>query len=171
MRTRIAGLAEERAAAEAKLRRMEIVAPQSGVVHELSVHTVGGVIAAGEPAMLIVPDGEELVIRARIRPEDVDQVGLASGARIRFPGFHQRTTPELTGSVALVSADVTIDETTGVPYYLAELQISPGELKKLKGLALRPGMPAEALIATGNRTALSYILKPLTDQIEHAFRE
>lgn len=162
---------ERKVAAEDQLRRVELRAPQSGKVHQLSVHTVGGVINPSEPAMLIVPDSDKLIVEAKIAPQDIDQVLHSHTARIRFAAFNQRTTPELDGNIRSVAADLTQDPRSGDSYYTARVDISDQELARLEGNKLVPGMPAEVLIKTHDRTALSYFTKPLQDQIVRAFRE
>lgn len=169
-----AELIERRISAEDQLKRVDIRAPQTGIVHQLSVHTVGGVIAQGETIMLIVPDDDPLVVEAKIAPADIDHVRVTQAAFIRFPAFDQRTTPEVLGEVSLVSADLTRETAPGAlaaPYYLAQISLSPDSLAKLSGLKLIPGMPAEVHIETPKRSALSYLVKPLTDQIALAFKE
>jgi HlyD family secretion protein len=172
IRPKISELAERRIAAEDQLRRIEIRAPQDGKVHQLTVHTVGGVIQAGEPIMLIVPDQDRLTIEARIAPQDIDQVRLGEPAALRFSAFSQRTTPELDGEVTLISADLTEDQRTGAAYYVVHIAPKLGQIERL-GAAVRlvPGMPVEAFIETGERTVLSYLVKPMRDQIAKAFRE
>ncbi len=162
---------ERKTAAEDELKRIDIVAPQSGTVHQLVVHTVGGVVSPGEPIMLIVPKGEDLALDVRIQPKDIDQVQPGQKAVLRLSAFSQRTTPELNGDVSRVAADLSTDEKSGLTYYLVRLSISHEEMQKLGGLTLVPGMPAEAMIKTGDRTALSYLVKPISDQINRAFRE
>jgi len=167
-------LIERKIAAEDQLRRIDIRAPQAGIVHQLEVHTIGGVIMAGEPIMMIVPEDDSLVIEAKISPVDIDHVRADQLAYIRFPAFNQRTTPELSGHVILVSADLTRDSASNSPnqpYYLARIALTPDEKVKLAGMRLVPGMPAEVHIETPRRTALSYLVKPLTDQIALAFKE
>jgi HlyD family secretion protein len=167
-----AELVERRIAAEDQLKRIDIRAPQSGVVHELEVNTVGGVINQAETLMLIVPEGEELTVEARIATHDIDQVlNGDKTAFVRFSAFDTHTTPELNGNIVSVSADLTIDQMTGVPYYLARISIPRAELAKLKQKRLVPGMPAEIYVRTQNRTVLSYLFKPIEDQMERAFRE
>lgn len=168
---RIAELAERKVAAEDQLKRVDIRAPLSGVVHELAVHTVGGVITAGEPLMLIVPSEDLLTIEVRIAPPDIDQVGIGQKSVLRFPAFNQRTTPELPGMITRVAADLSRDPQSGLMFYVARIRILDAAMKDLKGLKLIPGMPVEAFVETGQRTALSYMLKPLTDQFAKAFRE
>lgn len=162
---------ERRIAAEDALRRIDIVAPQDGIVHELAIHTVGGVVSAGQTLMLVVPDGEALTLELQLSPRDIDQVHPGQLATVRLSAFNQRTTPELLGHVSLVAPDLTVDERTGVSYYRLRVELKPEELSRLSGLALLPGMPGEAFIQTGERTVVSYLVKPLTDQINRAFRE
>ncbi|MGJ4889153.1 HlyD family type I secretion periplasmic adaptor subunit [Bradyrhizobium sp. HKCCYLRH3099] len=169
--SRQAGLVERRIAAEDQLKRIDIRAPQSGIVHQLSVHTVGGVINAGEPVMLIVPEGDKLVIEAKVAPHDIDQVLQSQQALVRFAAFNQRRTPELEGLVHSVAADLSKDERSGEPYFTVRVEIPEFELARLDGKKLVPGMPAEIHIRTGDRTALSYLIKPLEDQLSKAFRE
>jgi HlyD family secretion protein len=167
-----AELVERRIAAEDQLKRIDIRAPQSGVVHQLEVNTVGGVINQAETLMLIVPEGEELTIEARIATHDIDQVlNGDKTAFVRFSAFDTHKTPELNGNIVSVSADLTVDQMTGVPYYLARISIPRAELAKLNQKRLVPGMPAEIYVRTQNRTVLSYLFKPIEDQMERAFRE
>lgn len=167
---KIGELVERKIAAEDQLKRVDIRAPQTGQVHELSVHTIGGVIAAGEPIMLIVPDGDKLNVKVKVRPADIDQLHLGQPAVLRFSAFNQRTTPEINGSVSRISADVTTDEHTGIDYYVVRIDVTENELLRLDNLKLVPGMPIEAFIKTGERTAISYLMKPLTDQMQRALR-
>lgn len=170
-RSQIAQLTERENAARDELRRVDIRAPRSGYVHQLAVHTVGGVIGPGETAMLIVPREDLLIIEARIEPMDVDRLSRDQPVVVRFPNFNLQTTPELEARVLSVSADLEIDRTTSLSYYTARLALSDGEKEKLGGNVIVPGMPVEAFIVAGDRTVLSYLLKPLADQIRHAFRE
>lgn len=169
--SRLAELAERRIAAEDQLKRIDIRAPQPGTVHQLAVHTVGGVINAGEPIMLIVPEGDRLVAEVRIAPQDIDQVSPGARAFVRFAAFNQRTTPELKAHVARISADLVHDPQDKLSYYLARLEFPTAELDHLGTLKLVPGMPAEAHITTADRTVLSYLVKPIEDQLAKAFRE
>jgi membrane fusion protein, type I secretion system len=166
-----AGLVERRVAAEDQLKRIDIRSPQAGFVHQLSVHTVGGVINAGEPVMLIVPENDSLVVEAKVAPFDIDQVLQSKEALIRLAAFNQRTTPEIKGFIRSVSADLTQDQRTGDSYYTVRVAIPEAELKRLENHKLVPGMPAEVHIRTQDRTALSYLLKPLQDQFAKAFKE
>jgi HlyD family secretion protein len=162
---------ERKVAAEDELKRIDILAPQSGVVHQLAVHTVGGVVNPAETIMLIIPEGDDLALEVRIAPRDIDQIQPGHRAVLRLSAFNQRTTPELAGTVSRIAADLTTDEKTGLSFYLVRIAVPHEELAKLGGLPLVPGMPAEAMIQTGERTALSYLVKPLSDQINRAFRE
>ncbi|WP_299484064.1 HlyD family type I secretion periplasmic adaptor subunit [uncultured Roseibium sp.] len=170
-RSRIAQLEEQKIAAEDELTRVDILAPRNGFVHQLSVHTIGGVIAPGETVMQIVPREDQLIIEAQVQPVDIDQLAPGQEARIRFPSFDQRTTPELNAKLLTVSADLSEDERTGLSYYTAKLIIDDAELQKLGSQTLVPGMPVETFLQTGDRTVLSYLVKPVTDQIAHAMRE
>jgi HlyD family secretion protein len=168
---KVAEYGERRVAAEDQLKRIDIRAPQTGIVHQLSVHTVGGVINPGEPIMLIVPEGDELVIEARIAPQDIDHVRAGQSALVRFTAFNQRTTPEFEGEVVRISADIAKDAQSNQNYFVARVKLPETEAKRLGGLKLVPGMPAEVHIRTAERTTLSYLLKPLHDQIARTFIE
>jgi HlyD family secretion protein len=161
---------ERRVAAEDQLRRVEIRAPQTGVVHELSVHTKDAVVSAGETVMLIVPAADKLEAEIKIAPQDIDQIELGQTVNLRFSAFNQRTTPEVTGTLDRVGADLTREQQTGLSYYVARVGVSTDELKRLGNLKLLPGMPVEAFLKTQDRTALSYLVKPIEDQVERAFR-
>jgi HlyD family secretion protein len=168
---RLSELAEREIAAKDKLHRIDIRSPQSGLVHELSVHTVGGVVTGAEQIMLIVPEEDSLSIQARVSPVDVDQVVVGRPAKLRLSAFNQQTTPELAGHVVQVSADVTVDPKTGQSHYVARLEMDEKARRIVGSLKLVPGMPVEVFISTGDRTALSYLTKPLTDQMSRAMRE
>jgi HlyD family secretion protein len=169
--SRYAELAEKKIAAEDQLRRNEIKAPQSGFVHQLTVHTVGGVVAPGDTIMQIVPQSDALLIEARIAPTDIDQIYPDQPAIVRFSAFDQRSTPEVRARVETISADVSLDTATQLPYYLVRLRLEEGEIAQLRGKPLVPGMPAEVFIETGERSAMSYFVKPLADQMTRVFRE
>jgi HlyD family secretion protein len=171
IRTRISELRERRVTAEDQLKHIEIRAPRDGRVHQLAVHTVGGVIGPGDTVMLIVPGDDPLVAEAHIAPRDIDQVRVEQPALLRFTAFNMRTTPELRGEVTRVAADITQDPKTGAAFYTVRVSLPDHELARLNGLRLVPGMPVEAFIQTGPRTPLSYLLKPISDQIVKAWRE
>jgi HlyD family secretion protein len=171
IRGKLAELREKQISAEDQLRRIDLRAPQDGFVHQLAVHTVGGVITASEPVMLIVPDGEALSIEARIDPNEINHVNMGQPVVVRFPGLGARTTPEIDGSVSLVSADLSQDEKSGASYYMIRVALSDDQVSRLGAVKLMPGMPVEAFIETPPRTVLSFLLKPMRDQIAKAFRE
>jgi HlyD family secretion protein len=171
IQAKVAELVEKRVAAEDQLKRIDIRAPQTGVVHQSAVHTVGGVIAGGDPLMLIVPEADDLSIEVKIQPQDIDQMRIGQEAVLRLSAFSQRTTPEMRGRISRVAADLTQDEKTGFAFYTARVEVSELELARLKDLKLVPGMPVEAFVQTGERTALSYLAKPLSDQLNRAWRE
>jgi len=164
---RIAELVERKVAAEDEVKRIVLTAPQDGIVHDLAVHTVGGVIGAAETVMTIVPSRDELSVEVRIATSDIDQVHVDQTAKLRFPALNQRTTPEIAGVVMRVGADLTRDTQANSVFYV--VRIRPEDMPK--GVKLVPGMPVEAFIATGERTAISYLVKPISDQFARAFRE
>jgi len=131
---------------------------------------VGGVVQAGEPVMMIVPEADSLIVEARVPSHEIDQVRLGQGAVLRFAAFNQRTTPELDGEVVQVAADVTQDDKTTEPYYSVRIRVRDGELARLDGLRLLAGMPVEVFIQNKPRTVASFLVKPLGDQLARAFR-
>jgi HlyD family secretion protein len=168
IRAEMAETAEQKIAAEDVFLRTQIQAPQDGIVHELTLFTIGGVVAAGEAMMLIVPANDTLDVEARIPPEAIDQLHVGQTAVVRFSAFNQRTTPETDGTVTFVSADLVQDPITNERYYSARITIN----QKLNDseLGLMPGMPVEVFIRTHNRTVISYLMKPLTEQIMRSSR-
>ena len=154
-----------------QLDRVEIRAPVAGSVHELQTVTIGGVVAPGGPIAQIVPSGGGFLFETRIDPTAADQVHPGQGARLRFSAFSQDAAPELNATVRWISADTVMDEATGAAFYRARLDVSEEELARLNGLELSPGMPVEAFLQTGERSVLSYLVKPLIDQAVRAFRE
>jgi HlyD family secretion protein len=171
IQAKTAELMERRIAAEDQLKRVEIRSPIDGFVHQLAVHTVGGVISPAEPAMLIVPFNEDLQIEARVQPSDVDQLFIGQKAVIKVLAGNQRVTPEINGTISRVSADVTRDQQTGQIYYTVRLSTDQSERNKLGDLKIISGMQAETFIQTAERTPLEFMLKPLKDQFNRAFRE
>ncbi|MFM1817044.1 MAG: hypothetical protein RLZ98_3739 [Pseudomonadota bacterium] len=167
---RISELRDRKIAAEDQLRRTVIRSPIDGIVHELSTNTVGGVVAPGEQLMLIVPDSDQLSIEVRIRPADIDQISPGQDCNLRFPAFNQRITPEMRGVVTRLAPDASREGASGA-YYVARVAADPGLVESLGGGRLVPGMPVEVYIKTETRTVLSYVVKPLSDQFERAFRE
>jgi HlyD family secretion protein len=162
---------ERKVAAEDQLKRTDIRAPQDGVVFQSTANTVGGVIAAGDPIMLIVPEADNLQVEVKVDPKDIDKVQFGQPVLLRFSAFNIRTTPEINGTVARVGADTSTDQRTGQTYYLVRIAMTPEEIARLGSVKLTPGMPVEAFIQTGQRTMLSYLVKPLHDQLMRAFRE
>jgi HlyD family type I secretion membrane fusion protein len=153
------------------LDRMDVRAPVAGIIYGMTVHALQSVVRPAEPIMFIVPQDSPLVISSRVQVTDVDSVRIGQDATLHFSAFDTRTTPLLFGTVSKVSADVVVDNQTGATFYQAEIRPKPGEMDKLNGLEVLPGMPVEAFIQTGERTALSYLLKPFTDYFNKAFRE
>ncbi len=168
---RIAELQDRRIAAEDQLRRMDIRSPIDGVVHELVAHTVGGVIGAGEQLMLIVPHRQALSVEVRIETTDIDQIRVDQKGVLRFPAFHQQSTPEGTGRITRLAPDASREAQTGHAYFLARIAPDAEFLESSHGRRLVPGMPVEVFIETAQRSVLSYAMKPLTDQFAKAFRE
>ena len=171
VQTKIAELEEKRIAAEDELKRLDIRAPRSGRIFDLAFHTIGGVVKAGEPILKIVPTDDYLVIEARVSARDIDQVHQGQTAAVRFPSFDERATPELLGTVREIAADLTQDKVRNSEYYKVQIKLDDGETAKLGDKKLLPGMPADAFIQTVPRSPLSYLIKPLTDQMHRAFRE
>ena len=162
---------ERKVTAEDQLKRTDIRAPQDGIVFQSTANTVGGVVAAGDPIMLIVPESDNLTVEVKVDPKDIDQVQLGQTVVLRFTSFNVRTTPEINGTVSRIAADTTTDQRTGQSYYLVRIAMPAQELKRLGDVKLTPGMPVEAFIETGERTMMSYLIKPLHDQLMRAFRE
>lgn len=167
---KLAELRERQVAARDQLSRMDVVAPTAGVVHDLMVHTLRSYVGAGDTVMKLVPRDDQFVVSAQVDPTDVDQVHRGQEARLRFSAFQQETTPEISGIVSQVSADVSIEERSGRHYYRVEVTPDPAGLATLDKDALVAGMPIEVHLRTTSRTPLSYLLKPLDDQLSRAFR-
>jgi HlyD family secretion protein len=162
---------ERKITAEDQLKRVDIRAPQDGTVFQSNAHTVGGVITAGDPIMLIVPEADNLTVEAKVAPQDIDQVKIGQTALLRLSAFNQQATPEINGSVTRISADASSDQRTGMTYYTIRIGMPPEEVAKLGDVTVIPGMPVEAFVQTGERTMISYFLKPLSDQLMRAFRQ
>ena len=167
---KIADLSERRVAARDQLDRIDIRAPQDGIVHQLAVHTIGGVVAPAEQIMLIVPEKDGLVAEARVEPTMIDRLRIGQPAMLRFPAFDSTKTPDLKGSLIHVGADASTDPQSGASFYTLRIALDRSEIERLGGKALLPGMPVEAYVQTGSRTALAYIVKPIEDQLARAFR-
>lgn len=167
---KVGELQERIVAAQDRLSRMVIRSPTSGVVNELAVNSVNGVIAPKETLMSIVPNAADLVVEARLAPTDIDQAAAGQPARLRFSAFNQRTTPEVAGMVETIGAAATLDQSTGQTYYLSTITL-PAGLRHVSGKPIVPGMPVEVFLTTGDRSAFSYLIKPFTDQMIKSFRE
>jgi HlyD family secretion protein len=171
IQSRVAEYTERRVAAEDQLKRIEIRAPSAGYVHQLNVHTIGGVISPAEPVMLIVPMNDKLELEARVLPNEIDQVKLGQKSTVRVLASNQRNTPELHGAVSRISADVSRDQQTGMSFYTVRIELPQSEIKRLAELRLIAGMQAEVFIEVNERTPFEYFFKPMQEQIARAFRE
>ncbi|MBN66636.1 MAG: hemolysin secretion protein D [Rickettsiales bacterium] len=169
--SKMSDLEEQLRAAQDVVQRIEVKAPIAGEITGLVVHTKGGVITAGQKLMDIVPFDDKLIVEVRVNPQDIDVVRPGLEAQVRLTAYKVRNVPPAVGEVIQVSADRFEDERTGQGYFLARIAISPEELERLGHLELSPGMPAEALIVTGKRTLLSYLMDPISDSFNKAFRE
>ena len=170
VQTEIAALLSERAAASDRLQRLDIRAPRAGIVLGSRTHTVGGVIAPGDPVMHIVPDNDELVTLVRVMPQDIDKIYPGQSARLRFSAFDSDKTPEVTATVKTISADTVQDPQTGANYYEVTIAL-PEQTPLGEDFEIVPGMPVEAMMQTESRNVLSYLVKPLTDSMNRPFRE
>jgi HlyD family secretion protein len=166
-----AELSEKVVSAKDQLNHIDLRAPVNGIVHELAVHTVGGVVTPAEVVMVIVPEGDELQIDAHLPPDQIDQVHKDQDAQVRFPAFNQRTTPAITGIVSRVSADISKDQPNSAGYYTVRISLPGDQLAKIGDRQLISGMPAEVFIQTTSRTMMSYMFKPITEQLQRMFRE
>ena len=165
-------LSERRRTLRQRLDRLDLRAPVSGIVYGMQVFAEQSVIRGAEPVMFLVPQDRPLVIATKVQPTDIDQIHLGQDVTLRFSAFDQRRTPELMGTVTLVSADIFLDDATQVSYYQAEVQLNEGEAEKLpEDMVLIPGMPVEAFVRTADRSPMDYLLKPLADYFAKAFRE
>lgn len=171
VRSKITQLEEQEISARDQLKHILIRASQTGIVHQLAIHTIGAVIAPGETVMMIVPREDKLIVQAKVNPAEIDRLSPDQEARLRFPAFDRRTTPEIKAHLDVISADRITDQVSGQAYYEVFLRFSDEELGKLEGKTLVPGMPVEVYLQTGYRSVLSYLVKPMVDQIEHALKE
>lgn len=171
VQVRLAEAREKRAAAAVRQGRRDVVAPVAGVVMKLRHFAPGAVVPPGGDILDLVPQDDPLVIDAHVSPTDIDVVRAGLPAKVVLSAFKSRTTPQLAGRVTRVSADALTDERTGTAYYRAQVEVDAGELAALDGVHLQPGMPAETLILTGERTLLRYLLQPIEDSFRRAFRE
>ena len=170
-RVRTEDLRNRLASAEFELANSQLRAPVAGIVVGLDVFTEGGVIKPGQALMEIVPQGEPLLVEARVPVELADKVHAGLPVELMFSAFSQSTTPRVAGEVTLVSADRQVDERTDEPYYTLRAQVSDAGMAQLAGLQIRPGMPVEAFVRTGERSMLNYLFKPLLDRTHMALVE
>ncbi|MEQ6202092.1 HlyD family type I secretion periplasmic adaptor subunit [Sulfitobacter sp. HNIBRBA2951] len=172
IRYRELSLVEQRRALLAQIDRLDVRAPVSGIVYAMQVTTPRSVIRAAEPLLYLVPQDRPLVIAAQVNPTNVDEISVGQEVNLRLSSLDQRTTPELKGQILVISADALDDETTGASYFRAEIALSPGEIDRLPaGTQLVPGMPVDAFIKTGDRSPMTYLLKPVTDYFVKSWRE
>jgi HlyD family secretion protein len=173
--TRLSEVLPKLVAAREQLQRSRVRAPATGNVVGLSVFTVGGVVAPGQTLMEIVPDNRSLVIQARVDPPDADDVYQGQKTQVRFVSVSDNSLPLLPGKVRTISADSFTDESSGRSYFRAEIEVAPQELAKVSGVIghgqLRPGLPVEVVLAVRKRTALQYLLEPLTSNFWRSLRE
>ncbi|GAA6210306.1 HlyD family type I secretion periplasmic adaptor subunit [Hyphomicrobiales bacterium 4NK60-0047b] len=169
--TKIDELKQQVEATSKQLSRVVIRSPIAGIVHELNLFTIGGVVQTGQVLMQIIQQSDKHDIELSVPAQSIDQIYVGQKSVVRFPAFHQRTTPELAGQITKISPTSVLDENTGSSFYRISVEIEPRELKRLGEKKLKPGMPVEASIATDQRTVLSYLVKPLTDHLIHVFRE
>lgn len=169
--TQAESYAEALKTVSSKNKLVTIKAPVSGVVHEMTVSTVGGVIAPGQEIMKIIPERESLIISAQVLPADLDQVTLGQDTNVIFSSLKQSSAPELDGVVSYISADDLIDPITGSSYFIVEVEIADKQLPKLNGQSLVAGMPADIFIQTESRTVLDYLLGPLKNTLKKTMRD
>jgi HlyD family secretion protein len=172
LRYRELEMVEQRAALQLEIEQLVMRAPVSGVVYGMRIHTMRSVIRPADPVLYLIPQDRPLLIVARVDPIHIDQIVTGQKVNLRFSALDQRTTPELIGVITLISADAFEDDALGVTYYRAEIKVNPGEIEKLnEGDTLIPGMPVEAFIRTADRSPLAYLIKPMADYFNRAFRE
>ena len=164
-------LTQQILATQEQIKRIDVKAPVSGIIHELNIFTIGGVVPPGGTIMQVIAQNDGVEIEVNIEPQYIDQIFMAQEAVVRFPAFNQRTTPEIFGRVSHVSPSSVVDEKSGLPFYRIGIEIAEGQKTRLGDKILVPGMPVEAFMKTNDRPVISYLLKPLTDHIYKAFRE
>ena len=170
-RQKISGLTEQLIVAQDRLMRLEIRAPRAGSVQNLKVFTVGQVVRAGESLMEIVPASEKLVVHAQLPVNSIEHLSVGQTAEIRFPGLHSRRIQMMTGKLASISRDRLVDDITKQPYFLGLINLTDAELDERYRDKLVAGMQADVVISTGERTALQYIVSPLSDSLQTSFRD
>lgn len=172
LRYRELELTERRGALLLEIAQLDIRAPVSGIVYGMQVQTMRSVIRPADPVLYLIPQDRPLLIVARVDPIHIDKIILGQEVNLRFSALDQRTTPELVGQVILISADAFEDDASGITYYRAEISLNSGEVSKLNdGDTLIPGMPVEAFIRTQDHSPIEYLIKPMADYFNRAFRE
>lgn len=169
--TELSDLREQSVTATDQRKRVDVLSPVEGYVHNMLVTTVGGVVTPGQEIMQVIPADDRLIIEAQVMPGDIDMIYPGQVARLRLSAFNARTTPEIGGIVLQSSPDSLIDPVTGLPYYTARIVIPEEELEHLRGQKLVPGMPAEVFMQTQKRSVFSYIVKPAVDAMSRGMRE
>ncbi len=168
---RIFDLKERYLDAASRLDRLQVRAPVSGTVVESRTHTVGGVVRPGDPLLEIVPAKDRLVVAAQVQPQDIDSLSVGQTTEVRLTGLNQRVTAPMSGRVVYLSADSLTDQRTQSQYFAVHVAIDPSNLAQQDDVALLPGMPADIVIKTGSRTAMAYLMQPLFDSMNRAWRE
>jgi HlyD family secretion protein len=168
---KLSEIQEQRTAAMDRFDRLDIRAPRAGVVYELAIHTVGGVVSPGQKLMSIIPSSDPLIVSAKIKPSEVDQVHVGQRATVRVSAFKLPTTPELEGEVTNVSPDRVVDGRSGEGFFKVTVALESGEQNKIAGKELTPGLPAEVLIRGEARRVIAYLIQPFTDRLAVTFRE
>jgi HlyD family secretion protein len=169
--SQISDLQEQLITAVDQTARIDIKAPVDGIVHNMTVTTVGGVITPANPILEIIPSNRALIIEAQVAPSDIDQIYVGQETTVRLSAFNARTTPELQAKVISTSANTVVDPVTGFAFYTVKIEILAEEMERLNGLNLIAGMPAEGFMQTEKRSIWNYLIKPATDQLSHAMRE
>lgn len=168
---KISELLQQRVAAEDRLARLEVRAPVAGIVHESKVQTIGGVIAPAEALMSIVPPNADLLVDLHVSPVDIDKIDPGQSVEMRFLSFDSRTVEDVPGHVTILSPTTSVDPVTNAGFYTVRVDVDDARVPAAERAKLVPGMPAEAFVNTGARTVMTYLMKPLMDQILHTFRE
>ena len=169
--TQLSDIAEQLRGAKHDLDASDLLAPKTGIVVNSTIHTVGGVVPPGDTLMEVVPEGDQLVVEARIRPQDIEHVRKDLRASVRLIGFNSRVVPSVDGVVTYVSADSLLDRPSNARYYLTRISLNLASKRETANLKLEPGMIAQVMVITGNRTLFDYLLSPITDSISAAMHE
>ncbi|WP_176084788.1 HlyD family type I secretion periplasmic adaptor subunit [Martelella sp. HB161492] len=171
IRPQLAELKEHLAVINTEYGRLSLRAPMDGTVYDMKMFTVGGVIQPGAEVAAIAAADEPFVLAVKVSPASIDRVHVGQDVILKFPNFDSRTTPEFSGTVRMISADTLVEEKSGSTYFRVEIALDPASLTTARTLGLMPGMPVQAFVQTGVRSPVTYLLKPLTDYFDLAFRE